>query len=392
LAGACLLAGSTDTNAQVKKTIHNDTREIDCITQQIDRLSPPIYPSVRETAAPITALNLHNVQYQNISLDKALSDGMKSSTVLRDIGGIVLRSADHVKTGFAAQLQESDPQFGMESALSEFDARLSASAMFNNNDRIFNNAFFSGGTSNFQQDLNDYEVELSKRTATGSLLALRGISNYNANNAPANTFLSYWDTWLEGEVRQPLLQGGGLEYNRIAGPGGRPGVYNGILIAKANSDMSYTEFTRSIRDFVSNVENAYWDLYFAYRELNARKKAMERALDVWNDAKGNEERAGGGPNEAAARQQYYQLKAAVDEALSGRLVQGTQTQNGSSGGTLQLTGGVLTAERRLRLLVGVPAAKDGSLLRPTQDPTLGRPAFDWKICMDEAVQHRAELQ
>ena len=143
LAGACLLAGRTDTSAQVKKTIHNDTREIDCITQQIDRLSPPIYPSVRETAAPITALNLHNVQYQNISLDKALSDGMKSSTVLRDIGGIVLRSADHVKTGFAAQLQESDPQFGMESALSEFDARLSASAMFNNNDRIFNNAFFS---------------------------------------------------------------------------------------------------------------------------------------------------------------------------------------------------------------------------------------------------------
>ncbi len=399
LAATLLLTGCAMSHTQWKKTVHNDTQEVDQVSQQIDQPSPPVYPSVSQTAAPVTALKLaeapEDVSYVELSLNDVLRQGMQSSTVLRDIGGIVLRSPDNLKTSFSTQLQESDPRFGMEAALSEFDAQLSASASFNNNDRIFNNAFFSGGASNFRQDLNDYEVELSKRTATGSLLSLRGITNYDSNNAPANTFGSYWDSWLEGEMRQPLLQGGGLEFNRIAGPGGRPGVYNGVLIAKANSDINYAEFTRSLRDFVSNVENAYWDLYFAYRELNARKKALERALVVWNEAKTRKDSGNYGTaptgEEALARQQYYQLKAAVDEALSGRLIQGTQTQNGSSGGTLQLTGGVLTAERRLRLVLGMPAA-DGQLLRPQETPTMARIDFDWEACMNEAIQQRSELQ
>ena len=89
----------------------------------------------------------------------------------------------------------------------------------------------------------------------------------------------------------------------------------------------------SLRDYVSNVENAYWDLYLSYRELDARKKSMEKALVVWNEAKAKND--SGNPKiaeEALARQQYYQLKADVDEALSGRLLQGTRTSNGSSGG------------------------------------------------------------
>lgn len=353
-----------------------------------------MYPEVGGTAEPITAFNLEGVTYVDMPLGEVLRQGMLHSTVLRDIGGVVLRAPDRLRTGFSTQLQESDPRFGMEAALSEFDAQLSASAAFNKNDRIFNNAFFAGGATAFQQDLHDYEVELSKRTATGSLLSLRGITDYDSNNAPANTFPSSWDSWLEGEIRQPLLQGGGLEFNRIAGPGGSPGVYNGVLIAKANSDINYADFTQSLRDFVSNIENAYWDLYFAYRELDARKKAMERALVQWNKVKpsGPEEsgRDASG-REPLARQQYFQLKAAVDEALSGRLVQGTQTQNGSSGGTLQITGGVLTAERRLRLLIGMPAA-DGQLLRPQETPAMVRIDFDWQTCMNEAIQQRTELQ
>jgi hypothetical protein len=119
---------------------------------------------------------------------------------------------------------------------------------------------------------------------------------------------------------------------------------------------------------------------------------MEGALIEWNNAKnrsasGNIELG----EEALARQQYYQLKSEVDEALSGRLLQGTLVQNGSSGGTLQLQGGVLTAERRLRLLIGMSPA-DGQLLRTLDEPTMASIHFDWYACMDEAIRQRPELQ
>ncbi|APZ93514.1 type I secretion outer membrane protein, TolC family [Fuerstiella marisgermanici] len=389
-----LFSGCAASNRQWEKTVNNDTTEIDCITQQIDNPNPQVFQEVSMTSEPVTALSVaaDEITYVDRTLDDVLRLAMQHSSVLRDIGGIVLRSPDTVNTGYSTQLQETDPRFGMEAALSAFDAQLSASSTFNNNNRIYNNNFFAGGTTAFTQDLHDYQVELSKRTATGSLLAVRSTALFDANNAPANTFRSAWDTWLEGEIRQPLLQGGGAEFNRIAGPGATPGIYNGVLIAKANADINHTEFMASLRDYVSNVENAYWDLYLSYRELDARKKAMEKALVVWNKAKamdtaGNFKIA----DEALARQQYYQLKADVDDALSGRLLQGTQTQNGSSGGTVQMTGGVLAAERRLRLLVGMPAA-DGQLMRPSEEPTMANISFDWHSCMNESIRQRPELQ
>jgi hypothetical protein len=156
---------------------------------------------------------------------------------------------------------------------------------------------------------------LSKRSATGSRIALRSLTNYDSNNAPANLFTSSWDSWFEGEIRQPLLQGGGLEFNRIAGPGATPGIYNGVLIAKVNSDINQADFTIAMRDYVSNVENAYWDLYLAYRELDARKKAMERSLVLWNEVQ-ELAKAGGanaGQQESAGTQPVF-----PDEGRSGR--------------------------------------------------------------------------
>lgn len=396
IAAATLLAwcGCATQPGAWQKTVGNDTSEVDYVTKQVDNPSPPIFHEVSHTSAPITAHVVADSElaYDDRRLDEILRTGLQNSPVLRDLGGVILRSPDTVNTTLATRLQQTDPRFGMEAALSAFDAQLAASSSFNNNNRIYNNAFFAGGTTAFTQDLHDYQVELSKRTATGSRLALRGVNNFDQNNAPANTFHSAWNSWIEGEVRQPLLQGGGLEFNRIAGPGSTPGVYNGVLIAKVNADINQADFTISLCDYISNVENAYWDLYLAYRELDARKKATEQALLIWNEvdtqARGGKIKAA---EEALARQQYYQLKAEVDESLTGRLLPGTQVRNGATGGTMQAGGGVLSAERRLRLLIGLPAS-DGALIRPIEEPTMAAIHFDWDSSMHEALTQRPELQ
>lgn len=400
-ARACLLAASTTAIAGCaaspdvwSKTVGNSTCEVDQISAKVDNPTPEIYPT-SYTVEPITADMLASSEFSNYSdmtLDDVTRLAMQNSTILRDIGGVVLRSPESVQTRFKLGLTETDPRYSMEAALSAFDAQFTASAMYNENDRLFNNAFFAGGTSSFVQDLQEYNFGIDKRTATGALLSVRSKTIYDANNAPANNFPSYFESMLEAEIRQPLLQGAGLEFNRIAGPGGQPGLYNGVLIAKTNSDISNHDFRIALRDYLSNVENAYWDLYLAYRELDARKKAMEQSLQVWNTKQAE---SGAGlekkPDESLARQQYFKFKADVDDSISGRLLQGTQTRNGSNGGTMQGNGGVLTAERRLRLLIGLPAS-DGSLIRPAEEPVTAKVLYDWPTISQEALSQRAELR
>ena len=377
-----------------RKTVANDTSSVQPISKRVDEPRVEIMQAAL-TSAPITVRDrerIESLQYQNLSLREVLEIAVQNSEVLREIGGVALKNPDTVQTQFNSALRETDPRYGMEAALSAFDAQLATTAYFNKKDQTFNNPFFSGGTNTFQQDLNDYTMELSKRTATGSRLALRGVTNYDSNNAPSNTFRSAWDTYVEGEIRQPLLQGGGLEFNRIAGPGSTPGVYNGLLIARVNNDISQTDFEVSVRDYVSNVVNSYWDLYFAYRDLDARTHAMKRSLIAWNQIRARAENDLESEARAAlASEQYFRFKAEVDDALTGRIVQGTQNRNGSTGGTLRGSSGVQVAERRLRLLIGMTINGD-ELIRPNEDPSEAEVIFYWDTVMQEALMRRPELR
>ena len=372
----------------------NDTSVVNSISRKVDEPQVEIMEAAL-SSAPITVRDrdrLESLSYLDLTLRQTLEIAMQNSQVLRELGGVALKNPDTISTKYNSALRETDPRYGMEAALSAFDAQLAATAYFNKNDQTYNNPFFSGGTNTFQQDLNDYSVELSKRTVTGSRLALRTINKYDANNAPSNTFPSAWDTYVEGEIRQPLLQGGGMEFNRIAGPGATPGVYNGLLIARVNNDISQTDFEVAVRDYVSNVVNAYWDLYFAYRDLDARSQAMKRSLIAWNQLKARAENdLESEARVALASEQYYRFKAEVDDALTGRVVQGTQNRNGSTGGTLRGSSGVQVAERRLRLLAGM-SINDDELIRPVEEPSEAEVIFYWDTVMQEALMRRPELR
>ena len=394
LAAILIVESGCRSNPGVRETVLNETRTMNTISQRIDEPVVEIMPSVL-TSAPVTVQDkarLESISYRDVSLADVLQIAMQNSAVLRDLGGVMLRNPDVIASQFTSALRETDPRYSQEAALSAFDAQLAMAGYFNNKDQTFNNPFFSGGTNTFKQDLNDYSAELSKRTATGSRLALRGVTNYDTNNAPSNTFRSAWDSYVEGEIRQPLLQGGGLEFNRIAGPGGTPGVSNGLLIARVNSDISQTDFELSVRDYVSNVTNTYWDLYYSYRDLDARIQAMNRSLEAWNRLQAKAENdLESAARVALAREQYYRFKSEVDDALTGRIVQGTQNRNGSTGGTLRANSGVQVVERRLRLLIGMPI-NDDSLLRPVEEPLQAEVMFHWDSVMQEALTRRPELR
>lgn len=345
------------------------------------------------TAPPRTLLTEAPPEYWDLHLDECIQIALANSRVLRDLGG-VLRTPESLRTIQGPAIQETDPRFGVEAALSLFDASFSTNTFFEKNDRALNNTFLGGGTRLLTQDVIAMNAEISKTSATGTQFALRQDTDYDANNAPGNFFPSAWTVIVEGEVRQPLMQGAGLNFNRIAGPGATPGVFRGVLVARVNNDITLAEFQEGVRNLVSNVENTYWDLVFAYRDLQAKVAARDAALDTWRAVDAlyvAGKRGGEAEKEAQAREQYFRFEEEVQNALTGPLFEGTRTNNGTSGGTFRGTVGVQAAERRLRLLMGVPI-NDGRLIRPVDEPPMARVVFDWEEVLLESLARRVELR
>jgi outer membrane protein TolC len=360
-------------------------------------VATPCDASLLNTPEPLSLEKLSKLppeSFESKSLQEATRQALMHSRVLQDLGGTVLRAPETVQTNYAVAVTESDPQFGPEAALSAFDADFNTSLFFEKNDRKVNNSFV-GNLGIFQQDYDVAQVELAKRSVTGTQLALRHIVDYDRDNNLGDLFKSgAYDAILEGEVRHPFLRGGGVEFNRIAGPGARPGVYNGVLVARVRTDISLADFEIGVRDFVSNVENAYWDLYFAYRDLDTKVQARDTALETWRKVKASVDQGRLARDaEAQAREQYFRFREDVQNALVGRLLDGTHTYDGSTPGTFRGNPGVQVAERRLRLLMGLPPTDPQSkLLRPSEEPTMANVSLDWRCLAAEALTRREELR
>ncbi len=372
----------------------------DCYTAMATEVEYPVvkpcstFDDQWAAASPMTLATPGQTEYWNVTLQETVQIALAESPVIRDLGGAVLRTPANIETQWDPAVVETDPRFGVEAALSAFDAQLTASAFGEKNDRALNNEFFGGGTRLLDQDTAVWQTQLAKRTAIGSQFALRHYTDYDSNNAPSNLFPSAYNTRFEMEVRQPLLQGAGAEFNRIAGPNSVPGLYQGVLIARVNTDVELADFEIAVRDLVSNVENAYWDLYFAYRDLDAKIAARDSSLETWRRIHAlfkAGRRGGEAEKEAQAREQFYRFQEEVENALSGRLVGGTSVNNGSSGGTFRATGGVQVAERRLRMLIGLPPS-DGRLMRTADEPVTAPIHFDWSEITRESLVRRVELR
>lgn len=334
----------------------------------------PPAPIATQGQEPLTLNSTVDPIPWELTLEQAVQITLSNSDVIRSVGGRVLSGPGGSPTVYDVALQEINPGTGVEAALSAFDAQLQTGMTFNRDERSFNNAFIGGGATSIASNSANHTLAITKRSVPGTQLTVRSISDYSRNNAPQNLFRSVYDTRLEGEVRQPLLRGAGIQYNRIAGPGGGIGNYNGVVIARIRTDIALADFELAVRTLMRDVEESYWQLYFAYRNLDARTAAYESALASWRTV---QDRLDLGATdieaEALARATFYQAKIAMQNALSG------------TGGPTA-SSGVYSAERNLRRLLGVPA-NDGRLIRPIDEPSIAKRVFDWNECLELSLIH-----
>jgi outer membrane protein TolC len=360
-----------------------------------------------EAAGAVEPVTLSNPKFDSIwelSLEEAIRTALENGKVLRNLGGrfgsfggprpqtgeppvSLLTNPQATPSIYDPAITETDPFRGVESALALFDAQLSSSLTWERQNRPQNVG--GVGTFIFQQqflgDTGNWTSGISKRTATGATWGFSNQTLYDNNNSPirqqnaAGQIIvpSTWTTNYDFTFSQPLLQGAGVTYNRIAGPDafenvyGRP-AFRGVLLARINSDISLADFEAGVRNLVSDTEQSYWELSFAYRNLEARKAGRDSALEAWRKVHAlmvEGSRGGERDKEAQAREQYFFFRSEVEQALTD----------------------VYRSENRLRYMMGI-SASDGRLIRPSDEPTTARISFDWQQSLVEALSRSAELR
>ena len=340
---------------------------------------------VTGAVAPATVKNFEDLSITDMTLEEAVQITLQNSKVLRTLsfGGNSGSTIDNLlragtqgaATTYEPALTEANPRFGTEAALSAFDTQFATSVFWEKNDTPQNvtQVVTAFRPTVFQQDLGTFQAQLSKTAATGAIWSLTHNVRYEWNNATASRkWPSEWAANVEAEFRQPLMQGSGVQFNRIAGPGAIPGFNNGIMIARINTDIQLTNFEAQVRNMVNDVEKAYWDLYFQYRRLDTAIAGRDSTLRAWQviHAKRIADAEGGTiQSEAQARTQYFTFQAAVEQAQSD----------------------LFQAENHLRYMMGL-SPSDGRLFRPADEPTRAPAQFDWHDVLAEGLCRFPELR
>lgn len=373
------------------------------------------YPSLDEVTqarAPMTVVDPDFDSFEDMSLEDAVSIALSNTKVIRGYGTPnlqqtrVLPGQDNLSnspraagTTYNVAIRETEPGFlgtpgqianpsslttntgldgnqGVEAALAEFDAQLTGSLNFSKSDEPRNGASALNALV-FQQDQVTWQSEIAKKTATGTQIFFRNISQYTSNNNPLGVDLnddgiidpgsggvqlldSFYRASFEAELRQPLLRGRGAFINRMP-----------IVISRIGSDQEIANLEATLQNMVTNVEIRYWDLYCAYRNFEAAKKGRDAALNTWRIVKDQFD-LGADVNiqqVAQAEDQVYNFQAQI-----------YRTKND-----------LLNAEGALRFLLGW-SATDGEFIRPIDEPVMAPVEFDWTTSLCEALTYRSELR
>lgn len=258
---------------------------------------------------PATGFNELPTTFWEISLIEAVTLAVSDQTVLRSLSGEIIRNPAAAVSSFDPELQRSNANFGIDAALATFDPVVSGSGSYAKNDDFFNNPSTTGNAAGVKQDLTRLSLGVNKVNQYGTLFSLGQNTNHDSNNNPSVFFPHAWDNALEAIVRQPLMQGRGRDFNRIAGPDARPGFLgtSGVEISLIDNQIEYVRFERGLREYVFELVINYWQLDLAYRNYAVIRTARDSSHEIWQATKAKFEgglRGGEADREAQARSQY----------------------------------------------------------------------------------------
>lgn len=363
---------------------------------QADFLTNSLPLQLPKVAKPRTTGDPEAEEIWQMTLQEAIRIGLDNSEVVRVIAfgaqGIPIGGFEPtpLNTGAGAGIASAlgagtlqsvyDPaiqETQIAQALSVFDTAFVTGITWGRNTQPFNNAiqggtFELGGTRvpvvSVQHSAN-FQVGLQKRTATGAQLGIFHNVDWLYQNSTFLVTPSVYTTNLQMVLSQPLLGSAPM-------PGQAPGPLVGleanrapIVIARINADAAVWRFKADIMAQVRSIEQQYWTLAQQHVQLWSAEKAVELAREIVN---------------------REQAELVVGKGTVADVAEAQQRLEQFNLDLVTRTSDVITTERQLRNILGLPPA-DNRRIVPVTPPTEARLEPDWESSMAQMITFQPDI-
>lgn len=214
-----------------------------------------------------------------------------------------------------------------------------------------------------QEDTRTVSTGIRKFFATGGSITVSENLDYFFTTGAVIEPRTYTTNFMV-ELTQPLLRNMGFDANKAQ-----------IYIASYARNASLEQFRRSVLDVMVQLEDTYWELVFAVRDVEVRKRSLALAEEVYRKEKSREAQQMARPLEVS------RARAAV----TSRKAELIRAQNRVRDLSDLLKNTMNDPDPQLGLASDV-------LIVPADDPVIESPVIDRPNAVVTAIAQRPELQ
>ncbi|MBN2582289.1 MAG: TolC family protein [Planctomycetes bacterium] len=289
--------------------------------------------------------------------DLQIVDGRASLSLEQAVRRTLINSLDIQVASYSPAIAETD----ILVAESAFDASWFLDGSINKTDTPVNSFLAAGGASALLQDNRLVSTGIRKPLVTGGNIAVSENLDYLTSNSTFITSPSYATNFMV-ELTQPLLRDMGLDASKAR-----------IYVASHNRDASVEDFRRQVMDVLVDLENTYWELVFAHRDVDVRRRSLELAEEVYRKEQSRAKAM------MARKLEVSRARAAVTSRKAELISAENQVRNLSD---------------QLKNLMNDPHLEltDAVGIMPTDEPQTAPPQSDRQADVITAIEMRPELR
>ncbi len=384
---------------QAKPVPHDNLGRVALEDKEIKRadlLSATMPLQVPRLSKPRTTNDPEAQEIWPLKLQEAIRIGLDNSEIVRVIAfgaqGIPIGGFEPtpLNTGASAGVASSlgagtlqsvyDPaiqETQIASALSQFDTAFTTSVLWGDTVQPFNNGVQGGslsltGTKFPIISVNDslsFQAGLSKQTEYGGTIGIVHNVAWSYQNSSFLVWPSAYTTNLQLTLTQPLLGSAPLPGQATPRPVGLEANRANIVIQRLNADAAVWRFKAEVMAHVRSVEQQYWNLAQAHVQLWSSDRAVSLAQEILN---------------------REQAELVVGRGTIADVAEAAQRLEQFNLDLVTRTSDVITTERQLRNILGLPPA-DNRRIIPVTPPTEARLEPDWESSLAQMLNFQPDI-